>query len=608
MAAQPGISTSAAPPNTVVEIQPGMNVQPVVLVDQNGNYVTASTANALATTTAPVNVGNATAPTSGQVLTAASGTAATWQAPGGAPSGNAGGDLGSTYPDPTVTATHLASPLPLVQGGTAQNAASNAALLTALGAAALGGAAFSGEVTVQTPVNPSDAVTKAYADAIAQGLSVKPSVQEATAAALPANTYSNGASGVGATLTAALAGVLTVDGIAVALGDRVLVQNEAAPANNGIYTVTTLGTVGVAYILTRAVDMNTAASIPGAFAFTEQGTANTGAGFTVASEGPFTIGTTAVTWTQFSGAGEITSGTGLSKSGNTLSLITPVAAGNLPTGTTSTKGALQLDGTATDIQPTGTQAAGSSGQAADAKHVHFSSGMYLCAPSIYAPAGQVRLAVSSTTLAPFNSAPTTVAAGSNGGEISQVATWSAPSAGVLDVASTTGYPPSGTLTVAASGATTAVITYTGTSGGNSFTGCAYVSGSATGTVATGGAVTLTSVTLQTNSFTAPPSGSVLVTLHCALDVATTADSVMLALEQSGTIYGYTATYALSGSGVPGVVTVLLYVTGLNAGNSYQFQLYGAATSAISAVIFTQGLTSTAIGNNGAPVVMTVQAV
>jgi hypothetical protein len=213
-------------------------------------------------------------------------------------------------------------------------------------------------------------VTKAYADAIAQGLSVKPSVQEATAAALPANTYSNGASGVGATLTAVLAGVLTVDGIAVALGDRVLVQNEAAPANNGIYTVTTLGTVGVAYILTRAVDMNTAASVPGAFAFTEQGTANAAAGFTVASEGPFTIGTTAITWTQFSGAGEITAGTGLSKSGNTLSLITPVAAGNLPTGTTSTKGALQLDGTATDIQPAGTQAAGSVGMPPDAGHVH----------------------------------------------------------------------------------------------------------------------------------------------------------------------------------------------------------------------------------------------
>jgi hypothetical protein len=86
-------------------------------------------------------------------------------------------------------------------------------------------------------------------------------------------------------------------------------------------------------------------------------------------------------------------------------------------------------------------------------------------------------------------APTTVASGSSGGEISAVASWSSPSAGVLDVASTTGYPTAGTLQVVASGTTLGVITYTGISG-NSFTGCAYVSGSATGTVSTGNAVTL----------------------------------------------------------------------------------------------------------------------
>jgi hypothetical protein len=92
---------------------------------------------------------------------------------------------------------------------------------------------------------------------------------------------------------------------------------------------------------------------------------------------------------------------------------------------------------------------------------------------------------------------TTVASGSNGGEISTVASWAHPSAGVLDVASIpANMPTSGTLNVAASGSTTAVVTYTGISG-NSFTGCAYVSGSATGTVATGGAVTLVT---STNSF------------------------------------------------------------------------------------------------------------
>ena len=97
-----------------------------------------------------------------------------------------------------------------------------------------------------------------------------------------------------------------------------------------------------------------------------------------------------------------------------------------------------------------------------------------------------------------SSPATTVAAGTSGGEISAIASWSHPSAGVLDVASggVTNWPAAGTVNVAASGSTTAVVTYTGISG-NSLTGCAYVSGSATGTVSTGGAVTLVT---STNSF------------------------------------------------------------------------------------------------------------
>jgi hypothetical protein len=278
------------------------------------------------------------------------------------------GDLGGTSASPQVVSAHLASPLPLAQGGTGQASAS--AALAALGGAALAGAAFTGEVTVQAPVNPSDAVTKSYADAIAQGLSIKPSVQEATAAALPSNTYANGASGVGATLTATANGALTVDGIAVAVSDRVLVQNEATASHNGIYQVTATGSGSAPYVLTRTADMNTASQVPGAFVFCEQGTVNAGAGFTVASAGPFTIGTTAITWTQFSGAGEVAAGHGLSKAGNQLSLATPVAAGDLPAATTGTQGAVVLDGTASDIQPDGVAAAGAKGQAADAKHVH----------------------------------------------------------------------------------------------------------------------------------------------------------------------------------------------------------------------------------------------
>ena len=95
--------------------------------------------------------------------------------------------------------------------------------------AALAGATFTGEVTVPTPLNSGDAATKAYADTVATGLSVRLQVAAATTAVLsPANTYNNGTLGVGAYLQASGNGVLTVDGHAVVLNDRILVKNEAA--------------------------------------------------------------------------------------------------------------------------------------------------------------------------------------------------------------------------------------------------------------------------------------------------------------------------------------------------------------------------------------------
>jgi hypothetical protein len=105
------------------------------------------------------------------------------------------------------------------------------------------------------------------------------------------------------------------------------------------------------------------------------------------------------------------------------------------------------------------------------------------------------------TLTTFES--TTVAAGSNGGNPALIASWSSPSAGNLAVASTTGFAGSGFIQVALSGGGVAILQYTGTSGGNSFTGCTYISGTP-GTVATGGAVTQTVLgslsTSQPNSF------------------------------------------------------------------------------------------------------------
>jgi hypothetical protein len=252
-----------------------------------------------------------------------------------------------------TTGDYTAAQVGADPAGAATTAQANAEAFTSAGFAPIANAALTGTPTAPTaaPGDTStqiatDAFVAAAVNAAVQGLAVKPSVQEATTAALPANTYSNGASGVGATLTAVLPGVLTVDGVAVALGSRVLVQDEVAAANNGIYVMTTLGTVSVAYVLTRAADMNQAAEVPGAFVFTEAGTVNAGAGFTVAGAGPYTIGTTAINWTQFSGAGEITAGTGLTKAGNVLSLTGPTLTLQATTGTS---GYALVNGTGTII-------------------------------------------------------------------------------------------------------------------------------------------------------------------------------------------------------------------------------------------------------------------
>ncbi len=207
------------------------------------------------------------------------------------PNGAASGDLTGSYPSPSIKSS----------------------------------VALSGSPTTTTQ-SPSDNSTKvattAYTDAAVaaavQGLSIKASVQEATATALPANIYLSGV------ITIIATGVLTVDGRTVALNDRVLVKNEAAQANNGIYVCTTAGAIGVAAVLTRASDSNTSAEIVGAFTFVETGSVNADSGFVNTNTGSIVIGTTAITYTQFSGAGEITAGNGLSKSGNTLSIDTTI--------------------------------------------------------------------------------------------------------------------------------------------------------------------------------------------------------------------------------------------------------------------------------------------
>ncbi len=177
---------------------------------------------------------------------------------------------------------------------------------------------------VATPSGDTDAANKGYVDSVAQGLDVKASVKAATAAALPAVTYNNGTSGVGATLTADASGALpTIDGATLAQGDRVLIKNQANQTQNGIYVVTTLGNGSTAFVLTRATDFDQGSpsgEIPAGFTFVEEGTSYADTGWVCTTNSPVTVGTTNIIFSQFSGAGQYVAGDGLTLTGTTFSV------------------------------------------------------------------------------------------------------------------------------------------------------------------------------------------------------------------------------------------------------------------------------------------------
>lgn len=150
---------------------------------------------------------------------------------------------------------------------------------------------------VATPTDANDAANKAYVDAARSGLDVKASVRVATTANIT------------------LSGEQTIDGVSVVAGDRVLVKNQDTGSQNGIY-------VCAAGSWSRATDADVDAEVtPGLFTFVEEGTANADSGWVLTTNGSITVGTTSLAFSQFSGAGQVTAGDGLTKSGSTLNVV-----------------------------------------------------------------------------------------------------------------------------------------------------------------------------------------------------------------------------------------------------------------------------------------------
>ena len=146
------------------------------------------------------------------------------------------------------------------------------------------------------PTADNDAANKSYVDAARSGLDVKASVKVATTADIT------------------LSGTQTVDGVALSAGDRILVKDQSPGSENGIYVV-------AAGAWSRSTDADANAEVtPGLFTFVEQGTVNADRGYVLTTDGTITVDTTALTFTQFSGAGQIVAGDGLAKSGDTLSV------------------------------------------------------------------------------------------------------------------------------------------------------------------------------------------------------------------------------------------------------------------------------------------------
>jgi hypothetical protein len=155
-------------------------------------------------------------------------------------------------------------------------------------------------VNLPLPINPGDVATKAYVDSTAQGLVIKAPVRLKSASGVNVNIASAPAS---------------FDSVLATATDRILLADQTLPAQNGIYVFN-----GAGVAMTRAIDFNAVSNVkPGSFVFVEEG-GQADTGWVMTADNPIVVGTTPLTWAQFSGAGMITAGAAMEKAGNTLNV------------------------------------------------------------------------------------------------------------------------------------------------------------------------------------------------------------------------------------------------------------------------------------------------
>lgn len=177
----------------------------------------------------------------------------------------------------------------------------------------------------------TDAVNLGQVQALVNGLTdPKDAARVATIAALPAVTYDNGVDGTGATLTADANGALpSIDGVALSVGNRLLVKNQVSALENGIYVVSQLGDAGNPFILTRSVDASIGGGdvtdqpveehvTQGMYVPVAEGSANGALGFIMTTVDPISLGSSALVFVQMGES--VTAGQGLTKTGSTLAV------------------------------------------------------------------------------------------------------------------------------------------------------------------------------------------------------------------------------------------------------------------------------------------------